>query len=471
MTRARGLGVVAAAVPAIVALLAPELTCAATATQAYTTPGAHAFTVPAGVTSLQVTLIGGSGGNGRFPGSAGGAGGQGATVAATVAVTPGETLLAEVAGNGEPGYTEGSGAGGSGGGGLGGGIIFVSGGGGGGGASDLRSGPSPATRLIVAAGGAGGGGEGGPAAVAGGPGGGADRSGTSGSINTTLQAGEGGKRATPTTGGAGGAVSFRCPAEATCAKPGVEASGGSGGGGSGGGGGGGGGAGIFGGGGGGGGEGFEIAPSIFENAGGGGGGGGSSGVPAAAAGRVSGFLQLLTALGAEAAITISWTIPSSPAPASAPPAPPPAPLPGPASAASPAPGVSSLTVSPARFRRGRHAAAISRTRAPTGTTIAFALTHSATVTLSFEQQLAGVRAGARCLPAGPRRHGRPCARWAHVAHTVVRPAPAGADGVHFEGVLDGGSRLSPGRYRLSLTAADAGGGASAAQHPAFTLLP
>ncbi|MGH2833221.1 MAG: hypothetical protein ACRDK2_10650 [Solirubrobacteraceae bacterium] len=42
--------------------------------------------------------------------------------------------------------------------------------------------------------------------------------------------------------------------------------------------------------------------------------------------------------------------------------------------------------------------------------------------------------------------------------------------IRFEGVLDGGGRLRPGRYRLSLSAANAAGSGTAAQHPTFTLL-
>jgi hypothetical protein len=42
--------------------------------------------------------------------------------------------------------------------------------------------------------------------------------------------------------------------------------------------------------------------------------------------------------------------------------------------------------------------------------------------------------------------------------------------ISFDGVLDGGRRLSPGAYRLSLTASDAGARTTAAQRPTFTLL-
>jgi hypothetical protein len=57
-----------------------------------------------------------------------------------------------------------------------------------------------------------------------------------------------------------------------------------------------------------------------------------------------------------------------------------------------------------------------------------------------------------------------------VPGTVRLAAHAGADRVHFEGVLDGGRSLAPGSYRLTLTASAAAGATTAAQHPAFTLV-
>ena len=64
-----------------------------------------------------------------------------------------------------------------------------------------------------------------------------------------------------------------------------------------------------------------------------------------------------------------------------------------------------------------------------------------------------------------------CARYAAISHTVVRNGHAGLDRMHFEGLLDGGTRLAPGGYRLSLSARAASGSVTAAQHPTFTLLP
>src|SRR5271154_2657889 len=106
---------------------------AETASRSFTESGEHAFTVPAGVTSLQVTLMGGDGAAGGAGGSGShSSGGSGASVTATLAVSPGETLFAETAGDGKT-----TGAGGY----NGGGSDSRTGetGGGGGGASDVRT--------------------------------------------------------------------------------------------------------------------------------------------------------------------------------------------------------------------------------------------------------------------------------------------------------------------------------------------
>jgi hypothetical protein len=336
------------------------------------------------------------------------------------------------------------------------------------------------TRLIVAGGGGGGGGEGGPSAVTGGLGGLADRSGSAGSVNTTLQGGEGGARATSSGGGAGGAISWECPHLPSCARAGTEAAGGHGGAGApAGGGGGGGGGGIFGGGGGGGGEGFELSQSVFEDGGGGGGGGGASGVPAAGVGRVSGFLQLLTALGAEPSISLSWTVPpagvalSPPTVATGPPGTLTTPTPGPGSGSG-ALTVTGLTVSPNRFRRGGREATITRSKAkkvPTSTTISFGLSQPAAVRLSFQVGQPGVLARGKCIaPTKGRRRGGRCTRYVAVSGAVSRAGHAGTNRIRFQGILDGGRALAPGSYQLTLIASGGAVATTAAQHPVFTIV-
>jgi hypothetical protein len=137
-----------------------------------------------------------------------------------------------------------------------------------------------------------------------------------------------------------------------------------------------------------------------------------------------------------------------------------------------APAVGALKLSPTRFRRGRAAATVSRRAAiPSATTISLTLSAPATVTLVFERPGAGTIVGRRCLArSGRHATGKRCTRYTRVSGAINRLIHAGAVRVHFDGVLDGGLRLAPGAYRLSLSAANAGGATLAAQHPAFTLL-
>ena len=188
----------------------------------FSTGGQQTFTVPAGVSTVNVVAVGGSGG-GAGSKAPGGFGGESS---ASLAVSPGQVLYVEVGGNGGSG--SGSGAGGFNGGGKGG-----TGAGGGAGASDVRTAPlgestSLASRLIVAGGGGGG------ATAPGGANAGAGGAGTGG-----------GGAGTETGNGAGGAGIEN----ASAGSPGAFGIGGAGGAGSTGGAGGGG--GVFGGGGGG----------------------------------------------------------------------------------------------------------------------------------------------------------------------------------------------------------------------------
>src|SRR4051812_23086045 len=72
----------------------PSVAGATTNSLTFTATGAEqSFTVPPGVTSLQVALAGAAGGHGLN-----GFGGPGALVTGTLAVTPGQTLYVEVGG-------------------------------------------------------------------------------------------------------------------------------------------------------------------------------------------------------------------------------------------------------------------------------------------------------------------------------------------------------------------------------------
>jgi len=131
----------------------------------YTSTGGATFTVPAGVTAVTITAVGGTGGNNIANlGSVDSLGGEGAVVTASETVTASDSLAVTVAKNGgnatATGGTGGSGAGSGGNGGAtGGGLLW---GAGGGGASAVYLSTTP---LVVAGGGGGtgGGGDGGNA--------------------------------------------------------------------------------------------------------------------------------------------------------------------------------------------------------------------------------------------------------------------------------------------------------------------
>ena len=171
-------------------------------TTTYNSVGTNTFTVPAGVTSIQLTVIGGGGGGGGADSSPGSAGRAGARVSGTLAVTPGQVLTVSVGSGGGGGTSDqGSAPGGvggtnslgySGGSGSAAGPAPISGGGGGGGAaSAVLVNGSP---IVVAAGGGGGGGGGNGV-----PGQGVSPGGTSGGI-----AGSAGQPKGGDGGGAGG---------------------------------------------------------------------------------------------------------------------------------------------------------------------------------------------------------------------------------------------------------------------------
>ncbi|HEU4703009.1 MAG TPA: choice-of-anchor D domain-containing protein [Conexibacter sp.] len=171
---------------------------AGTATTTFSATGAEqTYTVPAGVTRLDVVITGGHGG---VPGNgAGGTPGRAARITGTLAVVPGQTVYVEVGGVGGTGCGAAF---------NGGGLVGCGSGwsGQGGGASDIRTisnvhgSQSLLSRLLVAGGGggAGYGANGGDAGL--------DAEAQDGATNGS----DGGRGATPAGGGAGGALNGAC---------------------------------------------------------------------------------------------------------------------------------------------------------------------------------------------------------------------------------------------------------------------
>lgn len=126
--------------------------------------------------------------------------------------------------------------------------------------------------------------------------------------------------------------------------------------------------------------------------------------------------------------------------------------------------LSSLKIRPGAFRRGRD-----RRAAPAH--IVFRLSSAATVTLTFERKLAGVRRGSACRPApagGIPRHARRCTRLAAVRGSLRRTAPMGRVSIPFGGWV-GARRLAPGRYAAIAVAAGASGPPGLPRAASFTV--
>ena len=135
----------------------------------YFTGNSQLFTVPDGVTLLEVEVAGASGGHSFGNGYAYGVPGLGGKVSATLTVEPGQQLIVYVGGAGQDGAIEKAGKGGYNGGGDGGIKDKEYSGGGGGGASDIRLANGTLDDRLVVAGGGGASGKYGAGGNGGGP--------------------------------------------------------------------------------------------------------------------------------------------------------------------------------------------------------------------------------------------------------------------------------------------------------------
>jgi virginiamycin B lyase len=137
------------------------------------------------------------------------------------------------------------------------------------------------------------------------------------------------------------------------------------------------------------------------------------------------------------------------------------------------PQVSNVALSPARFRVGAQATAVSaaaKGSVKTGTTITYLLTKDATATLQFEHALPGRKRGSGCVrPNRRNRTGKKCTRFA-VKGSITRAGTQGQNAVPFSGRI-GSRALAPGRYRVGIAATDAQGRAGLLQYATFVILP
>jgi hypothetical protein len=139
------------------------------------------------------------------------------------------------------------------------------------------------------------------------------------------------------------------------------------------------------------------------------------------------------------------------------------------------PTVSALRLSPTSFRRGSASARLKAGTARShpaahSTTIAFTLSHAATVTFNFAAAGSGVVKGKHCAAARRGTRGRRCPLDRTIPSQLTVASPAGHDAIVFDGVADRGARLATGSYRLTATASDSAGSSTAQAHPLFTIM-
>ena len=132
-----------------------------------------------------------------------------------------------------------------------------------------------------------------------------------------------------------------------------------------------------------------------------------------------------------------------------------------AAAAKP-PTITGLRQSASTWRAGGRLARISRSRKrlPLGTTFTFTLDQPAAVTLSFTQTLDGRKIGRRCLAPGRANRGRKRCTRTVLKGTLSLKGHTGANRIAFQGRISRYKRLTPGRYKLTVTAVSPAGAAA-----------
>ncbi len=105
---------------------------------------------------------------------------------------------------------------------------------------------------------------------------------------------------------------------------------------------------------------------------------------------------------------------------------------------------------------------------PVGTTFSFSLSEAATVTLTFTKPVSGRKVAGRCVaPTAANKKDRPCTRQV-LAGTFTVSGKAGGNHLLFDGPISKHTKLAPGSYTVTITAAT-GGGRSAPATLHFTI--
>ena len=104
--------------------------------------------------------------------------------------------------------------------------------------------------------------------------------------------------------------------------------------------------------------------------------------------------------------------------------------------------------------------------------IGFTLSEAGRVRFAFERATTGRKVGKRCLAyTRGRRKRAKCTRYVALKTTITVNAAAGANRLRFQGRLTRKATLSPGIYRVTITATDAAGNLSREVRTTFKLLP
>jgi hypothetical protein len=134
-----------------------------------------------------------------------------------------------------------------------------------------------------------------------------------------------------------------------------------------------------------------------------------------------------------------------------------------------APVFSRLSETNRVFAVGRGATPISAKKAKVGTTFRYSLSEAAKVKFVIALKSRGRRVGKACRkPSRKTRHRKACTRFVKRG-TLTRSGVAGANSLHFTGRI-GRRALKPGRYRVTITAADAAGNVSKAKTLSFKVV-
>jgi len=134
-----------------------------------------------------------------------------------------------------------------------------------------------------------------------------------------------------------------------------------------------------------------------------------------------------------------------------------------------APVITGAKLRPTRFVAGKKVRKATAKRKAVGAKLRFALSEEAAVTVRIDALVRGRRnAAAKCVKPSKAPRGERCTR--AVRKGAIRTTgAAGANRVNVTGRLKG-KKLTPGRYRLRLTAKDAGANVSQAVRIAFRIL-